>query len=152
MPASVEYASLRRRLASLLYESLLLLGVIAAGFLVPLIALGLSFGIEVSGWLEWLYLFVLLGIYFIWLWRRNGQTLAMQTWQLQLVDARNGRVPTMAQCLLRYLLAWPCTLLNLSGIGLIWSAFVDRDRQFIHDRLSKTAIVFNPRARQEPAN
>jgi uncharacterized RDD family membrane protein YckC len=149
MPTPVEYASLRRRLSSLLYECLLLLGVLAVGFLVPLIALGLAFGIEVAGWLEWLHVFVLLGAYFIWLWRRNGQTLAMQTWQLQLIDTRSGRTPTARQCLLRYLLAWPSTLLSLTGIGLIWTAFVDRDRQFIHDRLSGTAIIFNPRAQQE---
>lgn len=149
MPAVVEFASLRRRLSSLLYESLLLLGVLAAGFLVPLIALGMMAGIEVAGWLEWLYIFILLGVYFVWLWRRNGQTLAMQTWQLQLVDAASGRAPGLGQCVLRYALSWPSTLLTLSGFGLIWAAFVDRDRQFIHDRLCGTAIVFNPRIRQE---
>ncbi len=149
MPAIVEFASLRRRLSSLLYESLLLLGVLAAGFLVPLIVLGMVTGMELPGWLEWLCSFVLLGGYFVWLWRRNGQTLAMQTWQLQLVDGRSGRTPSLKQCLLRYALSWPSTLLTLSGFGLIWSAFVDRDRQFIHDRLCGTAIVFNPRVRQE---
>lgn len=149
MPAIVEYASLRRRLSSLLYESLLLLGVLAAGFLVPFILLGMVFGIKAPGWLEWIYLFLLLGAYFVWLWRRNGQTLAMQTWQLQLVDARSGLRPSLTQCIARYALSWPCTLLTVSGFGLIWAAFVDRDRQFIHDRLCGTAIVFNPGLRQE---
>ncbi|MDQ7990370.1 MAG: RDD family protein [Candidatus Dactylopiibacterium sp.] len=149
MPTLVEYASLRRRLSSLLYESLLLLGILAAGFLLPLIALGMIFHVALPGALEWLYLFVLLGAYFIWLWRRNGQTLAMQTWQLQLVDVRTGQPPALSRCLLRYALAWPSTLLTLSGVGLIWAAFVDRDRQFAHDRLAGTCIVFNPHARQE---
>lgn len=145
----VELASLRRRLASMLYESLLLLGVLAAGFLAPLIGLGVLAGITPPGWLEWLYLFVLLGGYFIWLWRRNGQTLAMQTWQLQLIDERSGLPPSLARCCLRYALAWPSILLLLSGIGLIWTAFVDRERQFPHDRLAGTRLVFNPHARQE---
>lgn len=149
MPIVVEHASLRRRLSSMLYESLLLLGVLAAGFLAPLVALGVAFGITPPGWLEWLHLFVLLGVYFVGLWRRNGQTLAMQTWQLQLLDTRTGRKPALGRCLLRYLLSWPSVLLTLCGPGLIWTAFVDRDRQFIHDRLAGTAIVFNPRASQE---
>lgn len=150
MPTVVEFASLRRRLSSLLYESLLLLGVLAVGFLAPLVALGVTFGVTPPGWAEWLHLFVLAGIYFIGLWRRNGQTLAMQTWQLQLVDVATGRKPALGRCLARYLLAWPSLLITLTGPGLIWAAFVDRDRQFIHDRLAGTALVFNPRARQEP--
>lgn len=145
----VETASLRRRLAAMLYESLLLLGVIALGFLAPLLALGVGLGVTPPGWLEWLHLFVLLGVYFVWLWRRNGQTLAMQTWQLLIVDAASGKRPSLRQCLLRYALAWPSTLLNLTGLGLLWAAFVDRDRQFAHDRLAGTCVVFNPRSKQD---
>ncbi|PAT00847.1 MAG: hypothetical protein BSR46_00370 [Candidatus Dactylopiibacterium carminicum] len=141
----VELASLRRRLACLLYESLLLLGIFAAGFLLPQVIFGMLANLALPGWVLWLHLFVLFGIYFVWLWRRNGQTLAMQTWQLQLVT-QEGKPPTLAQCLLRYALAWPAMLLLGSGLGLIWTAFIDRDRQFPHDRLAGTRIVFNPRA------
>ncbi|MDO6387421.1 RDD family protein [Uliginosibacterium sp. 31-12] len=145
----VELASLRRRLAAMLYESLLLLGVLALGFLTPLLTLGVAFGITPPGWLEWLHLLALLGAYFIWLWHRRGQTLAMQTWQLQLVDANSGLPPSLGRSLLRYALAWPSMLLLLSGVGLIWTAFVDRERQFPHDRLAGTRIVFNPALRQD---
>ncbi|NSL56471.1 MULTISPECIES: RDD family protein [Uliginosibacterium] len=145
----VELASLRRRLAAMLYESLLLLGVLALGFLAPLLTLGVAFGITPPGWLEWLHLLALLGAYFIWLWHRRGQTLAMQTWQLQLVDANSGLPPSLGRSLLRYALAWPSMLLLLSGVGLIWTAFVDRERQFPHDRLAGTRIVFNPALRQD---
>lgn len=144
----VSLASLRRRLACQLYESLLLVGVLAAGFLLPQVLLGMALGRTLPGWLSWIHVFVLLGIYFVCLWRRNGQTLAMQTWQLQLVDA-HGRPPSLRRCLLRYVLCWPGMLLLGSGIGLIWTAWVDRERQFAHDRLAGTRIVFNPRARQE---
>ncbi len=144
----VTLASLRRRLACLLYESLLLLGVFAAGFLLPQVLLGMALGLSVPGWLSWLHLFVLFGIYFVWLWRRNGQTLAMQTWQLQLVD-EHGKPPNLGRCLLRYALCWPGMLLLVSGVGLIWTAFVDADRQFPHDRIAGTRLVFNPRISQE---
>ncbi len=144
----VTLASLRRRLACLLYESLLLLGVFAAGFLLPQVLLGIALGATLPGWLSWLHLFVLFGVYFVCLWRRNGQTLAMQTWQVQLVD-EHGRPPSLARCLLRYALCWPGMLLLASGVGLIWTAFVDADRQFPHDRIAGTRLVFNPRMSQE---
>lgn len=133
-----ELPGIRRRLASLLYECLLLLGVLAALFLLPNLILGLAAGITLPGAILALHIFLLLGGYFLWYWHHGGQTLAMQTWKLQLQSAR-GRKPTWRQLALRYLLAWPSLLLY--GAGLIWALF-DRDRQFLHDRLAGTRIVF----------
>ena len=144
----VELASLRRRLASALYESLLLVGVLFAGFLLPWVLIGMALQVAPPGWLAWSHVGVLLGGYFVTLWRRTGQTLAMQTWQVQLVDASTGKPPSAAQSVARYLLAWPSSVLMLSGLGLLWTAFVDRDRQFPHDRLAGTRIVFTPRTPQ----
>lgn len=141
---AVELASLRRRLASLLYESLPTFGVGAVIWFAPLVALGTGFGVSVPGWLEWLSLFLIMGIYFVFVWHRLGQTLAMQTWRLQLVDAETGKAASLRQCVIRYVFAWPSLLLLASGIGVLWTAFVDRDRQFIHDRLAGTCLVFDP--------
>ena len=142
---SVELAGLRRRLASMLYESMLLLGVLALTFLVPYLILGVGFEIAPPGWFAWLHIFVVLGAYFIWYWRQQGQTLAMQTWRLQLVDAANGRNLPLGRCCLRYVLCWPSVL--LFGVGLVWALF-DRDRQFLHDRFSGARIVALPPARK----
>ncbi|MDB5815783.1 MAG: hypothetical protein JWN23_2900 [Rhodocyclales bacterium] len=141
---AVELASLRRRLASMLYESLPTFGVGAVIWFAPLVALGTGFGVSVPGWLEWLSLFLVMGAYFVFVWHRLGQTLAMQTWRLQLVDATTGKAPSLRQCMLRYALAWPSVLLILSGVGVLWAAYVDRDRQFAHDRLAGTCLVFDP--------
>ncbi|TAH43055.1 MAG: RDD family protein [Betaproteobacteria bacterium] len=138
---TVELAGLRRRLASMLYESLLLLGVLALTFLVPYLLLGMAAGIAPPGWAAWLHIFVVLGCYFAWYWTRHGQTLAMQTWRLKVVNAADGRMPGAAQSWLRYALAWPSLL--LFGLGLLW-ALVDRDRQFLHDRLARTCVVVLP--------
>jgi len=129
---------LRRRLASLLYEALLLLGVLAPTFILPHLALGLAFAVTAPGWLLWLHIFIVLGAYFLWYWRHGGQTLAMQTWKIALVGL-DGRPPAPKQLHCRYLLAWPSLL--LFGVGLLW-ALIDRDRQFLHDRLCGTRIVF----------
>jgi uncharacterized RDD family membrane protein YckC len=119
----------------------LLLGVLALTFLVPYLILGAVASFTPPGWGLWLHVFVVLGVYFVWYWRRGGQTLAMQTWRLKIVDGADGRTASLGRCWLRYALAWPSVL--LCGFGLLW-ALVDRDRQFLHDRLAGTCIVLLP--------
>ena len=138
----VELAGLRRRLASLLYESLLLLGVLGLTFMVPYLIAGVLWQVTPAGWFAWLHVYLVLGAYFVWYWRRQGQTLAMQTWRLKLVNAADGRLPGVATGWLRYSLAW-FSVLGF-GLGLLW-ALVDRDRQFLHDRLVGTRVVLLPK-------
>lgn len=120
------------------YESLLLLGVLSVSFMLPHLALGMGFGIVLPGWALISHIFVVLGAYFIWYWHHGGQTLAMQTWKIRLTTP-NGSQPTLWRVLLRYVLAWP-SLIYL-GAGVFWALF-DRDRQFLHDRLAGTRLVF----------
>jgi uncharacterized RDD family membrane protein YckC len=138
--AALPLAGVRRRLASMLYESLLLLGVWSVGFMLPHLALGIGWGIVLPGPALLIHVFVIFGIYFIWYWRHGGQTLAMQTWKLKLVSA-DGLPPGRQQLFLRYFLSWPSLL--FFGAGLLWVVF-DRDRQFLHDRLAGTRIIFAP--------
>lgn len=137
----VELAGFRRRLASLTYEGLLLMGVLALTFLVPYLVLGVVMQVALPGWVLWLHVFLVLGGYFVWYWTRHGQTLAMQTWRLKLVNADDGRPPSARLGWLRYLVCWPSVL--LFGFGLAW-ALIDRDRQFLHDRLVGTRVVLLP--------
>lgn len=137
----VELAGLRRRLAALVYEGLLLVGVLALTFLVPHLILGMAFGVAAPGWVSWLHIFIVLCVYFLWYWCTSGQTLAMQTWRLRVVTADDGKPLDVRHALLRYVLAWPSVC--LFGIGLWW-AFIDRDRQFAHDRLAGSAIILLP--------
>lgn len=132
---------LRRRLASMAYEGLLLLGVLSITFLVPHLLLGMTTSIVLPGWALLLHIFVVLGAYFVGYWHFGGQTLAMQTWQLQIVAEDYAR-PAPARLVFRYLLAWPSLIYFCAG--LLW-ALLDRDRQFLHDRLAKTQIVFKPK-------
>lgn len=130
--------SIRRRLASMIYEALLLIGVLFFGFLVPNIVLGMVAEILLpSGFLS-LHALLVTAAYFLWFWSRRGQTLAMRTWKLRLVSV-NGARPATDQLLLRFMLAWPSVL--FFGVGIVWAVF-DRDRQFLHDRLSGTRLVF----------
>jgi uncharacterized RDD family membrane protein YckC len=130
-----EPAGIGRRLASLLYESMLLFAVVfVAGFLF------VAFAREADAGLARLvfqaYLFTVCGIYFVYCWTRGGQTLAMRTWRIRLVTSA-GTPLSAAQAFLRYVLAIPSVG---TGLGLLWALF-DRDRQFLHDRLAGTRIV-----------
>lgn len=123
-----------------------MLGVLAFAFMAPHLLLGIFFhtsfkdlfGQEVGGLLLWLHVFLAMGIYFVWYWRHGGQTLAMQTWKICIVSALGGPLQ-LWQAWLRYALAWAGIIFG--GAGLLWALF-DRDRQFLHDRLAGTRIVF----------
>lgn len=121
----------------MLYESFLLLGVLSVSFVLPHLLIGMIRKAAIPGQLLWLHVFIVLLVYFGWLWKRSGQTLAMQTWKIRLVAA-SGAPLTTGQIFLRYALAWPSLLAG--GIGILW-AIVDRDRQFLHDRLAGTRLI-----------
>lgn len=129
-------ASIARRLLSLVYETPLLVAVLLAGAL-PFLIFTRHLDPALARPLLQLYLLALGGGYFVWQWRHGGQTLPMKTWHLRLV-ARDGGPPSLRHCIYRYALA----LLGLAlfGMGLFW-ALIDRDRQFLHDRLAGTRIV-----------
>ena len=130
-------ASLFRRLASMLYDTLLALAVLFLAWLLPHILLGLVGKVMAHPALLWGHFFLVLLLYFGWLWLHGGQTLAMKTWRIRLVNANGGGIQPL-QALLRYLLAWPS--LGFFGAGLVWALF-DRDGQFLHDRLAGTRLV-----------
>ena len=137
-PISGAVPSLRRRLASMAYESLLLLGVLSVGFMLPHLVLGMGFGLLLPGWAMLAHVIVILGAYFVWYWGHGGQTLAMQTWKIR-VTTPSGVQPSFGRLMLRYALAWPSIV--YFGSGLLWALF-DRDSQFLHDRLAGTRLVF----------
>jgi uncharacterized RDD family membrane protein YckC len=126
-----------RRLASMLYESILLFAVAFIGTWVFQFAAGT---LRIEGWrmhLLQLFLLAVFAAYFLWCWLRSGQTLAMKTWRIRLV-AKNGHARLAPQAaLLRFLYA---LVLVPTTIGIFW-AMVDRDRQFLHDRLAGSLLV-----------
>lgn len=79
---------------------------------------------------------VLISSYFLWCWTHGGQTLAMRAWRIR-VTYQDGAPLTASGAVLRCLLA--VAGIMLGGIGLWW-AWVDRDGQFLHDRLAKTRL------------
>ena len=140
-PAAFAFAdaapSMLRRLASMAYESILLFAVAFFGIWLFQFAAGT---LVIDGWrmrLLQLFLVALFAAYFLWCWLRGGQTLAMKTWRIRLVSKDGHRNLTPGAALLRFLYA---LLLVPTTIGIFW-AMVDRDGQFLHDRLAGSLLV-----------
>ena len=123
------------RFASLAYDGILLVPILfLAAYLFLAVARDARSG--TVHLLFQLWLLLICGGYFVYCWGRGGRTLAMKTWHLRLARA-DGSPVGWGRAWLRYALAVPG--LFLFGIGYLW-AFIDRDRQFLHDRLSGTRI------------
>lgn len=133
---SAPLAGIGRRLGSLLYESLVVFAVLLIGFWLPQTLLA-GAGISFSARMLWVHVLVLLLAYFTWFWLNGGQTLPMKTWKLRIANPDGSPLRPM-QAVLRYLAAWPSIL--LFGIGILW-ALIDRDRQFLHDRIAGSRII-----------
>jgi uncharacterized RDD family membrane protein YckC len=123
---------LPRRLAAMLYESLLLF---AVAFFAAWLFFFASGGRDAtSGWARHLlqaFILAFFAAYFLWCWLRGGQTLAMRAWHIRLLEVTPGKA------LLRLFLA---LLLVPTGLSILWT-FVDRERQFLHDRLAGTRLI-----------
>jgi uncharacterized RDD family membrane protein YckC len=148
-----------RRLACFLYEGVLLFGVVMiAGYLYSSLtqqrhALQGLHGLQA-------FLFMVLGIYFVWFWSHGGQTVAMRTWHIRLLT-QDGRPVGQVRALARYLLSWiwflpallsiwladlhgalPTFGLMLAGV-LVYAglARLHPARQFWHDAACGTRLV-----------
>lgn len=129
-------AGLARRIGSLAYEALLLTAILfVCTWVFLFFAQALDRAIARS--LLQIWLLLITGTYFAYCWTHGGQTLPMKTWRIRLV-MRDGGAISMRVAIKRYLLA----LLSLAacGLGFAWS-LIDRDRQFLHDRITGTRLV-----------
>lgn len=105
---------LRRRMASWLYEGMLMFGVVfIAGYLFGTLsqtrnALDNRHALQA-------FLFVIFGLYFTWFWSK-GQTLAMKTWNIKVVD-QQGRPLSQPQALRRYVLSYIWFLPPLAALA-----------------------------------
>jgi len=160
-PITLQAPRLARRMACWLYEGMLLFGVVfIAGYLFS--SLSQTRHALENRHAQQAFLFVVLGIYFTWF-GDTGQTLALKTWNIRLVDRQGGPV-AQPKALLRYLASWLWFLPPLAAIApfnlsggesfvviagwvLVW-ALLSRfhpQQQFWHDALAGTRLVSSPR-------
>ena len=138
-------AGLLRRLGAMLYDALLLIGVlmVATALFLPLTG-GEAVDAARNPVLEWVYRAALLALitgFFGVFWTRRGQTLGMASWRLR-VEREDGTLLDWGDTLRR--LAWAVVSLLPLGLGFLWILF-DPGRRAWHDRLSRTRVVVVPR-------
>ena len=134
-------AGFGRRVAALLYDSLLLAALLVI-FTSGAVFLNHRVAVEpatAGGW-AYLYRTGLVGIvagYYLLNWLRSGQTLGMRAWHLRAV-ADSGRPMALRAAALRILfgvLAW-----TPAALGVLW-LYADPEHLALHDRFSKTRVV-----------
>ena len=153
-------------MACWLYEGMLLFGVVfISGYLFSTLsqtrhALDNRHGLQA-------FVFLIFGIYFTWF-GAKGQTLAMKTWHIRLVD-QQGRPLTQQRALFRYLLSWvwflpPIALASPWGISAletlvltlgwvaVWALLsrFQRQGQYWHDIWAGTRLVHDDRKPSVP--
>jgi uncharacterized RDD family membrane protein YckC len=134
-------AGFGRRVAALIYDSLLLAALL---MIFTAVALFFTHGqavlYETAG--PWVYayragLIAVIAGYYVINWTRSGQTLGMRAWHLRAVSDL-GRPLTLASAATRFLcgiLAW-----TPAALGVLW-LYLDPEHLALHDRLSKTRVV-----------
>ena len=156
-PADLLAPPLFSRMGSWLYEGLLLFGVVfISGYFFGTLtqtrnALDNRLALQT-------FLFGVLAVYFVWFWC-HGQTLAMKTWRIRVVDLQ-GRAISRQRALGRYLLAWVWCIpplavayggsmgtAGVSGVFLLWVVIwaglshLHPQKQFWHDEWAGTRLV-----------
>lgn len=137
----MQNAGFLRRLAAMLYDTLL---VIALLFLVTVPFIAVRGGEPVDTGNNLLYRIALglsVFVFFVGFWSRSGRTLGMQSWGLQL-ETDDGNLPSMGAASLRFFAAI-ISLLPLA-LGFFWQLW-DPQNLTWHDRISKTRLVYYPR-------
>jgi uncharacterized RDD family membrane protein YckC len=175
---SLPAPTIKRRIALNLYEMLVLFGVLAFTFLVPHLIIGVLFEVTAPSAILMAHMYLVLAFYFMWYWTKTGQTLAMQTWRIQMVS-EDGTIMKRSQALMRFAIGslWliPAALLLFINIKMnpsasmggsvsiiffsitlfLWplSAVLDRkNRQSIPDRWSGTRLVQLPSTIPHPVS
>ncbi len=143
--------SLARRLAALVYDTLLVLPLV---MLSVALALGLhrllagppaeQAVVQLDANLVRAVALLTVMLFYCGFWLKSGQTLGMQAWRIKLVN-RDGGAPSVRQAVGRCLAA--VLSAGCLGLGYLW-CLVDRHGRYWHDHLSGTELVLLPRTKK----
>ena len=128
--------SLFKRIACLLYESMLVFAILFVAGIIYRALLG-DPHTDFEQHLFFMYSWIIAGFYFVFCWAKSGQTLAMQTWRIKLIGL-DGKPLSLGQAVRRYVIA--SFSLMFFGFGFLWAIF-DREGLYLHDRFSGGRLV-----------
>jgi len=131
----MNYISIWRRLASILYDFLLVVAVLII-MSIPFF----SFDLQENNLLKvtiQIYYYLITQYFFVWFWVHNQGTLGMKTWKIKIICDNNNRL-TYKQAIIRFNTA--IFSLLFFGLGFLIS-FFRKDKKCFHDIISKTALI-----------
>ncbi|MEM6998748.1 MAG: RDD family protein [Pseudomonadota bacterium] len=131
-----QHCSFFRRLAAIVYDSILLCSVFFFATFILISSLG-DGEVASGNYLYNIFLIVIAYLYYSWQWINGRQTLGMRSWGINIIND-SGTTLDWKQASLRYI----ASLLSLAlfGFGFLWALF-DKNKLAMHDRLSKTKLV-----------
>lgn len=151
---ALKSAGIWRRFMSMVYEGVILFGVLF------FFGYGFSALLRLQGQpgmlrdlFQW-FLLLLLGLYFTWFWSLGRRSLPMKTVAVLVVDRQSKPISTL-RAMLRFIVAGLLGLLPLALAAKIHFAFfalallplawclIDPDRQALYDRLCGTRLVIS---------
>lgn len=139
-----------RRFFAMIYDTFLVAAILIISMGI-MVGLRMSFGtplseneIAISGhWKLPSLIFCLFNVtlFFSYFWVKNGQTLGMQAWRLAIVNQQSENIDFKSAYLRMFV-----SLLSSSclGLGYLW-AMIDKEKQTLHDHLSKTQTILLPK-------
>ncbi len=165
-PSAIGTPTVKRRLIAMVYEAFLLTAVEALAVFIFIFATGNRQEPAYRAGLM-VFLFLVTAAYFVHAWSGAGFTLAMKTWRIKVVKVGHAKVP-FRNAAIRYLLAWGwfapalaigalldfhhlkewAILLTAGMVAWALTAFLDKDRQFLHDRIAGTRLIALPKAQK----
>jgi uncharacterized RDD family membrane protein YckC len=132
--------SLFKRIACMLYETILVFAILFVAGVVYRALMGDPHS-DFEQHLFFMYSWLIIGVYFVYCWVKSGQTLAMQTWRIQLLRL-DGNPLSLGQAVRRYVIA--SFSLMFFGLGFLWAIF-DREGLYLHDRFTGSRLFELPK-------
>jgi uncharacterized RDD family membrane protein YckC len=136
----VQNAGLGRRLGAALYDSLLVMALMAFGT-VPAVVIRGGEAVDPGSITYKLAMLAIAWLFFAIFWSRYGRTLGLQSWRMR-IETFEGSQPTFAAASIRFfaaILSW-----LPAGLGFWWALW-DPDKLAWHDRLSRTRLRYYPK-------
>lgn len=129
------YISLWRRLASILYDSILVFALLMI-MSIPFYNLNLEDNFFLKIIMQ-IYYYLIMQYFFVWFWVNKEGTLGMKTWKIRITSL-NGKPISYKQAIIRFNMSIISIL--VFGLGFLVSIF-NKHHKCMHDIISETVLI-----------
>ena len=131
----MNYVTIWRRSASILYDSLLVLAVLIVMSL-PFFSFNLEENLSLKINVQ-IYYYLITQYFFVWFWVNNEGTLGMKTWKIKIVSEDGNKI-SYIEAIIRFNTAIFSFI--FFGLGFLM-CFLRKDKKCLHDFISKTVLI-----------